>query len=245
MKTNNKKSVLIKAVSLVTAVAMSSVMLTGCGSKGSDKNAQGQTVISVGLWPTREGTELDNANARKARFEEANPDVEIKPDTWGFDRNNFYAKAAGGQLPTVYKAGFTEVAEIINSEYAADLTDVLQKYGYLDKMNKQVVDALSKDGRIYALPQVVATLGLACNMDIMKQAGLVNEDETPKQPKDWNEVLDFALQIKEKTGKPGIVLPTADNCGGWIFSVIAWSYGVDFMEKDADGNRNGAGRPAG
>lgn len=230
-----KKTVLVKLVSLVTAVVMSVGLFAGCNAKDKTKNENGQTVISVGLWPSTEGTDLDNMNARKARFEEANPDVEIKPDTWNFERNTFYAKAAGGQLPTVYVAGFTEVAEIINSEYAADLTDVLKKRGYLDKMNPKVVEALSKDGRIYALPRAVAVLGMACNMDLMKQAGLVEADGTPMQPKDWNEALEFAVQIKEKTGKPGLVLPTATNSGGWIFSQLAWSFGTDFMEKDADG----------
>ncbi len=43
------------------------------------------------------------------------------------------------------------------------------------------------------------------------------------------------MKIKEATGKPGIVFPTANNYGGWMFSCLAWSYGVDFMEKGEDG----------
>lgn len=228
------KRMLVKLVSFITVATLFVSLLAGCNAKDKTKNEKGQTVISVGLWPSTEGTDLDNMNARKARFEKANPDVEIVPDTWNFERQTFYAKAAGGQLPTVYVAGFTEVAEIINAEYAADLTDVLEKRGYLDKMNPKVVEALSKDGRIYALPRSVAVLGLACNMDLMEQAGLVEEDGTPMQPKDWNEALEFAVQVKEKTGKPGLVFPTANNHGGWIFSQLAWSFGTDFMEKDAN-----------
>ena len=43
------------------------------------------------------------------------------------------------------------------------------------------------------------------------------------------------MKIKEATGKPGIVFPTANNYDGWMFSCLAWSYGVDFMEKGEDG----------
>ena len=43
------------------------------------------------------------------------------------------------------------------------------------------------------------------------------------------------MKIKEATGKPGIIFPTANNYGGWMFSCLAWSYGVDFMEKGEDG----------
>ena len=60
-------------------------------------------------------------------------------------------------------------------------------------------------------------------------------DGTPKQPKDWNEVVEFAKQIKEKTGQPGIVLPTTDRSGGWIFTSVAWSFGVNFMQQQDDG----------
>lgn len=45
---------------------------------------------------------------------------------------------------------------------------------------------------------------MAYNVDLMEQAGLMDADGTPKQPKDWSEVAEFAVQIKEATGKPGI-----------------------------------------
>lgn len=47
------------------------------------------------------------------------------------------------------------------------------------------------------------------------------------------------MKIREATGKPGIVFPTANNYGGWMFSCLAWSYGVDFMEKGEDGKWKG------
>ena len=59
-------------------------------------------------------------------------------------------------------------------------------------------------------------------------------DGTPKQPKDWYEMAEFAKTIKEKTGKAGLVLPTSANNGGWIFTPIAWSFGVEFMKKNEE-----------
>ena len=126
--------------------------------------------------------------------------------------------------------------EIISSRYSADLTDVIKKYGYDSKFNKQVLNAVSKDGKIYALPTNAYVLGIACNINLFEQAGLMNSDGTPMQPKTWDEVVEFAVKIKEKTGKSGFVLPTTDKNGGWIFTPIAWSFGVKFMESDKDGN---------
>jgi len=231
-----KRRGMLKAVSLVLAVFMSIAVFSGCGKKASDRDEQGRIIAQIGGWPTQEGEKLDNINARKERFEAANPDVVIEPIPWTFDRKTFYAKAAGGQLPDYYAVQFTEIPEIINSEYSADLTDVLEKRGYDGKFNEAVLKAVSsEDGRVMAFPTSAYVLGLAYNVGLFEKAGLMEADGTPKQPKDWNEVVEFAVKIKEATGKPGIVLPTADRSGGWIFTSIAWSFGVDFMEKGEDG----------
>jgi len=223
-----------KAVALVLVLVLATGMLAGCGAGGSDKNDKGQTVINVGNWPAKEGIDLTNIEARKVAFEAANPDVEVKPDMWNFDRKTFYAKAAGGQLPTVYQAGFTEVAEIINSELSSDLTAATKEKGIYDMLNPQVRDAMGKDGHVYALPKVVDVMGLAYNTELFEKAGLVEADGTPKAPKTWDEFVEFAVQIKEKTGKAGIVFPTSKH-GGWLFTIIGWGHGVDFMEKDENG----------
>jgi multiple sugar transport system substrate-binding protein len=223
----------------ITAIAVSAVLsvsiLTSCGSSGKNKTADGKTIISVGDWPQKEGVDKDNIEESKAKFEAANTDVQVQPDAWKFELKSFYAKAAGGNLPTVYKTNYTEANQIIASEYAADITGALEKYGIADKFNKDILKLVSKDGKIYAFPYAAYALGLAYNVDLMEQAGLMEADGTPKQPKDWDEVAEFAVKIKEATGKPGIAFPTATNYGGWMFTPVAWSYGVSFMEQDSEG----------
>lgn len=225
-----------KAAALIMAGVMTLSVFSACGSKSTnDTDENGKTVITVGSWPDKEGTELDNMNARKDAFEQANPDVSIKPDPRKFERQTFYAKASGGQLPIVYGAGFTELPEIISSGFAADLSSILSKRGYDGMFNPIVLDVISKDDAIYVMPEGVTLMGLMINTDLFKEAGLLDADGTPKQPETWNDVVDFAVKIKKATGQPGFVIPTAGNSGGWLFTALAWSFGVDFMEKDADG----------
>ena len=69
-------------------------------------------------------------------------------------------------MPIVYQAGFTEVAEIVNSEFSADLTEVLERRGFMKMLNPQIKDALSRDGKIYALPKTVSVLGIAYNTEL-------------------------------------------------------------------------------
>lgn len=230
------KKKFVKAVALAAAVTLSVGIFAGCGENKADKNEQGQTIITVGNWPDKPGVDLDNLVEQKSRFEQANSDAVIEPDFWTFDRKTFYAKAAGGQLPTVYLAGFTEMPEIISSGYSADITDALKRYDLYDQINPVIMDALTdEEGAVLAYPNSVSVMGLMVNVDLMEQAGLMEADGTPMQPETWDEVLEFAKQIKEKTGKPGFLMPTSGNSGGWLFTCLAWSFGVDFMEKDADG----------
>lgn len=225
----------MKLVSLLSAVAIAAGCMAGCGKDAGVTDDQGRTIISIGAWPTKEGKNKDDMEARKARFEEANKDFVIQPDNWTFDRKSFYSKAAGGQLPTQYDTGFTEVPEIISAGYSADITDELKKQGIYDKINKDVLDLISKDGKTYAFPYAAYILGIAFNVDDFQKAGLMNADGTPQQPKTWDELAQFAVKLKQVTGKPGFVFPTANNNGGWQFTQIAWSYGANFMEKGSDG----------
>lgn len=222
----------LKLMSLAAAAAILCGSLVGCGGGDSSTSSSGKTQIAIGDWPDKEGKDKENMEAKKARFEEANPEFEIVPDNWHFDLRSFYPKAAGGNLPTVYLTNFTEVSQVISAGYSADITDQLKKDGLYDQFNPQVLDLVSKDGKVYAFPYACYTLGLVFNVDMMEAAGLMEADGTPKQPKDWYEVVDFAVKIKEATGKPGIVFPTT---GGWIFTPVAWSFGADFMKKGSDG----------
>ena len=225
----------MKLVSLLSAVALMAGCMAGCGKDAETTDDQGRTIISVGRWPTKEGKDKENLEARKARFEEANKDFVIQGDPWDFDLKSFYAKAAAGQLPTIYSTHFTEVSQIIAAGYSADLTDELKKQGLYDKINKDVLDLVSKDGKVYAFPSAAYILGIAFNVDDFQKAGLMNADGTPQQPKTWDELAQFAVKLKQATGRPGFVFPTANNNGGWQFTQIAWSYGADFMEKGSDG----------
>jgi len=224
-----------KILSAILALVMSVSMFSGCTTTNSDKNSEGKTEISVGNWPIKEGDHLTRLTKQKSEFETENATMAIKPDTWAFDLQTFYSKAAAGQLPDLYYANFTEIEKITAGEYYTDLTAGLKRAGYDGVWNESILDLISKDGKIVTFPTNAYSLGLAYNVELFEKAGLMNEDGTPKQPKDWNEVVEFGKKIKEATGKNGFIIPTMNNCGGWLVTPIAWSYGVEFMKNEGDG----------
>ncbi len=98
-----------------------------------------------------------------------------------------------------------------------------------------MLDKVTYDKKIYGIPSTAYALGLACNKKMFEQAGLVNEDGSLQYPSTYEEMIETAAKIKAATGQAGVVFPTMNNQGGWIFTCLAWSYGVKFMEQDESG----------
>lgn len=229
-----------RILTIVLAMTMTVGALAGCASSQKEgKDEQGRTVISVGNWPSKEGDALTLMNNRKAEFEEENPTMSVVPDTWKFDVQTFYSKAAAGQLPDLYYSNYTEVEKIIKGDYGVDLTAGLKRAGYEDSINDAIMKIISDGKKIYTFPTSAYCVGLAYNADLFRQAGLMNADGTPQVPQTWDEVVEFGKKITEATGKTGFAIPTSGNAGGWLFTPIAWSFGVDFMEQKEDGSWEG------
>jgi len=193
--------------------------------------------ITVAMWPAENDTAgLELKEKQLEEMKKKYPWITVKPDRWPYDVKSFLPKAASGQLPTVYSTYFTEPQKIIGGGYAADITDVMMAYGYDKSISEEVLDLVTKDGRIYGLPSDAYTMGVHYNVNLMKEAGLVDGNGKPLIAKTWDELLEFAKTIKEKTNQAGFSLPSVNNQGGWQFLNIAWGFGADFQKQDEDGN---------
>lgn len=229
-----KKS--IRLLSALLACVMCIAALSGCADKNTGRTEDGKILLTVGQWPDPEAEpeEYARTEAMRLEFMEKYPDIEVVGDTWKFDLQTFVAMAEAGTLPTVYQAYFTEAQRIMDQGYAADITKGMKKQGTYEKVSEYLLDTIGKDGKIYFVPYSMYTMGLLINVNLFKEAGLVNADGSPKVPETFEQVREYAKIIKDKTGKAGLVLPTAENQGGWTFMCVAWNYGVDFI-KEIDG----------
>ena len=228
-----------KKISMIMAAVLSLSMLAGCGaSNGEKKSADGKITLEVGNWPdaTRPESLEKNENWKK-QFEELNQNITITPNTYSYEVKTFIAKAAARQLPDLLQnLPFTEVKKVAKNKYAAEITNAAKNAGVFEAIDPDILQMCTdENGKLYTVPRSAYMQGIMINKNIFKKAGLVNPDGSVMVPETFDELAEFAVQIKEKTGVAGITLPTTSNHGGWIFLNIAWNYGVNFVEQTEDG----------
>lgn len=92
----------------------------------------------------------------------------------------------------------------------------------------------SSGNEIYALPYDLHALLLHINMDLMKQAGLVNADGSPILPKSPEELIEQGKKFKAATGKYHLGSETQSSEVMMVrfFDTLMWQQGVDVLSAD-------------
>ena len=204
------------------------------GDAAEEPAAEGEPIeISVrGLPKETDTAGKQIMEARLATMKEKYPNVTVEVVDFPYDVNTFLPKAASGQLPTLYNTFFTEANKIISQGFALDITDLMNEWGYTDKVNPAYLELISRDGKIYGLPSSGYALGMWYNVEMFKAAGLVDENGNPTYPTNSTELAEMAVKIKEATGYKAYFFPTKNNQGGWMFTQLVWSFGGDMEQYD-------------
>ena len=215
---------------------MIALTLTLCLCLGASF-ALADTTLKLGIYPEDVDTAaIESHEYYLAEFAKLLPDVTVEKAHYKYAVDTFVAMAEAGTVPTVFETWFTEPSKLIRGEFVADITEELTALGWVDKMNPSIRELLSdENGRVYGTPRDGYALGLMINAEVFADAGLVDEDGIPLYPKTWEELAEVAQTIKDETGSAGLCLLAQDNAGGWHFSNIAWCFGAELEEQDADG----------
>ncbi|MBQ9189288.1 MAG: sugar ABC transporter substrate-binding protein [Clostridia bacterium] len=184
--------------------------------------------ITLGNWPpdTAAASEIALFEGYKATMEKQYPNVTLVPDYYSYSLSNYVPMAKGGTAPSIFQPPFTDPQLLISQHLVGDVTDALAEIGVLDKFSPSYVEMLAdQNGRIYGLPRDGYVLGMHINIELFREAGLIDEEGLPIYPKTLQELAEYGQIIREKTGKAGLVFPASETYGGWLFTNIAWNFG--------------------
>ena len=192
--------------------------------------------LTLGIWPADNyPDEIAIHQGYTAEFAATHPDITVVPANYSYSADTLISLSKSGGLPVIFQTYYTDAQKIIDGGYVADITDILDKRGWLQELNPSIKGLISKDGRIYGIPCNGYALGLMINVALFKEAGIVDADGLPIYPKTWTELAETGKKIKDATGAAGLCLLAEDNAGGWQFTNIAWDFGATLVAENPEG----------
>jgi len=237
----------MKKYFVILVTLLLAIIMTGCKNNNKIK-------VTIGMWPEPFMTEdVDMFNEWKRLFEEDHPEYEIVGQSYTYSVDTFFPMAQSGTTPTVFQTWFTEPQKLIKNNFVKDITKPLKDMGWYDKMDPEMMSALTSDGKVYGVPRDGYGLGLFINLSIFEELGLVDDwnddgildivdqDGNPRYPTTFEELKEMASFITQKEKEiydkdvAGLVILSANNNGGWQYSNIAWNFGAQLQKQNEDG----------
>jgi multiple sugar transport system substrate-binding protein len=211
-----------KKVLLTATVAAALVGLTACGGGGGNVGAVEFTEDVTGdlsAWGF-ENTD-DVGQARLDYAEEQLSDVTIDLDASAFDAQKFTTRAASGDVPDVVQMDRQFVATYAAQGLIAPLEECFELYD-VDPDNywyPQVVDDVTYDGNVYAVPQFYQPPAILMNVRVMNQTGVTEEQlDTSNQEQFLEAVTKMTVMEGENPTRLGFDPQGVSKAGLWMLS---------------------------
>ncbi|GAA3370801.1 extracellular solute-binding protein [Streptomyces sannanensis] len=218
----------IAATALVAALALAATACGGDSDNGDkgDKKSSGELSGTVTWWDTSTVGSEDKVFKKLAEdFTTLHPKVTVKYVNvpFGEAQNKFKnAAQSGSGAPDVIRSEVAWTPDFADLGYLAPLdgTPAVKDEG---DFLKQAAASTKYDGKTFAVPQVIDSMGIFYNKKIFKEAGV-------EVPKTIDELKTVSKTIKDKTGKTGLYLRGDDPY--WFLSFL-YGEGGDMVDAKA------------
>jgi len=184
---------------MLAAIAASAlVALTACGGgngAGGAVNFSKDFKGDLSAWGFENTDDVGQARLDYAESQLADSDVTIDLDASAFDAQKFTTRAASGKVPDVVQMDRQFVATYAAQGLIAPLEDCFSLYD-IDPDSywyPQVVDDVTYDGNVYAVPQFYQPPAILMNTRVMDETG-VTEDQLDTSNQDQ-----FVEAVKKMT----------------------------------------------
>lgn len=210
----------------------------------------GQTPVELTFWAPFTGPDgpyMERmVNQFNSEYEgKINVELRIIPEGPDF-LTNLALAIRSGSPPAVAILSPTNYIRFMDNLTAYTSDDLLAKYGLdIADFNPNIMEAVIKDGKVYAIPLGTYCLGFYYNVDHFEAAGL-----EVRPPQNREEFLEYAAKLTiDKTGDGNIDQWAWFSFGGWQFRVLWQWYSVLWQNGGSvltgDGSKAAFNSPAG
>lgn len=210
----------------LVAMALAASMTVGMVGFGTTVSAEEEKTVTVWAWD-------DNFNVAVMKtaaevYAEANPDANLNVDVVSLSKEDVYVKlqtalAGGGSgLPDIVLLEDYVSGKYLNT-FPGSFADLTNEFDYSQFLSFKK-DAVTVDGKTYAVPFDTGATALYYRLDLVEQAGYTEED---MQDLTWDEFIEIGKNVTEKTGvqmiveiannKTTLVRAIMQSCGLWYY----------------------------
>lgn len=176
---------------------------------GDVANAEGEKVTLEFMNGSAEEQYVAWLDEMIAGFEEENPNVDVEVNRVSVDSysQTVMTRFAAGDVPDLFSFAENDIADMVPSGYVMDLTDSANVANYSEGM----LDSLSLDGKVYALPVANDFMCVTYNKGVFEEAGIT------EIPKTWSAFLEDCELLKSQ----GITPLAAGMADQWVVNGTA------------------------
>lgn len=186
----------MRLFSMLAVLCSLSLLVTACGG-GSDAGGSGEIRIGAQLSSPAERKILEE---QIKAFEKDNPDIKVSIQAITDDYLKEMQTLIGAKRePDVFYLDSMPAPDMIKLGVLEPLDDYIQKSDVnTSDFEDALIDAYTKDGKVYGLPKDYNTLALFYNKKLFKEAGL-------EPPTTWDELRKAAKELTEG-GRKGLAI---------------------------------------
>jgi len=233
---------------LATSLTLIGSMLAACGSGGSattppppastapttaasatpaPSEAPKEKVTIKIYYPTADKVELRQLEDDKIkRFQAAYPNVTVKPDDWQYKVEEIGIKMAANEAPTFFNTFATEAKMLVEKGWAADITELWNKYKDKDQFNPTLANQFIVNGKVYGVPQKGYTTSTIVNKKMLADKGV----PIPSYDWTWDDMLNTAKAAADPAkGISGIAPMGKSNASGWNWTNFLFEAGGSIL----------------
>lgn len=219
MKRHSTNRVRTRIIGAVALAAVSALTITGCavGNTGGGDAELSKKPVTLSLYWWGAGARVTDTEKAVKLFEKQHPNITVKMQStdWGSYWDKLATTVAGGNAPDVMQFDQVYVASYAQRGALADLGGV-KKYLDTSDLTKNVRDTGEYDGKLYAVPIGLNSIGVAINKSVFEQYGVKVPDSS------WT-FDDLNTVAKELTEKSGGKVKGLDPFGGDTPSLTLWA----------------------
>lgn len=180
--------------------ALVAAALTGIFWLWSSPEFRFSRKTAVNFWTGFTGPDGEKMVELIREFHRQNPDVEVSLQRidWGIYYNKLFVAGLGKRSPEVFVLHAGMMPRFASAGLMAEMDNLLDAPGRaaLEDLVPVIRPKLQWEGHQVAWPLDVHMLGLYCNLDLFRKAGLVDADGNPRIPSNRSEFLEAAAALR-------------------------------------------------